>query len=439
MGHIVNPNIYRLGYMTPWVSSGFKRNKKERSNIANEDFLIYNFTRNFFYKRVYKKVVGKIKKIQLKVKNRRRARKSKKKRKFGQTSLLNHWIIKYSHLTITRFNKTFQLNLFFFDRELQKRYRIRYKRHRKKKKGILKLTSRLYLKNLSRKKLIKIKKALARKKVKPNGKYKHIRLTTPVYFNNSQVQNEVPTVEGLSKNLAVDVSNILKQSRLEPINYSLARDIRKKGQKQERIYIYKDNTFETNKVRNRLAISHKDMTNETYKQLYEKKLSQKIFTLRFKKNRKYVPNFKFPKMYHYIDSFYFRNKARYANNYFFAKGNPQQRYNYKKKYLDTIRKNQTLGVVLKEKNVNVENILDMFIDRYENKIESEKYKKGRKKLERGEVIKRLKQNDLWKKYYLQLKIKRRAIKKGRKRRRRKNKHKNPQRYAKIIEQKKLKK
>lgn len=55
MGHIINPNIYRLGKMVPWVSSGFKRKKNERSKVANEDFLIYNFTRNFFYKKVYKK------------------------------------------------------------------------------------------------------------------------------------------------------------------------------------------------------------------------------------------------------------------------------------------------------------------------------------------------------------------------------------------------
>ncbi|KAN0031112.1 hypothetical protein ACTA71_012608, partial [Dictyostelium dimigraforme] len=340
----MNPNIYRLGYMTPWVSSGFKRNKKERSNIANEDFLIYNFTRNFFYKRVYKKVVGKIKKIQLKVKNRRRARKSKKKRKFGQTSLLNHWIIKYSHLTITRFNKTFQLNLFFFDRELQKRYRIRYKRHRKKKKG-----------SLQQQKMLRLKKLLAYKLRVKKG-YNNIYLATPIQLQTKPITKVVPTIQGLSKELSKDVSKLIKQkqSRTDKINYSLARDIRRKGQKQERIYIYKDNTFENNKVKDRLQVLPNELENVTYKQLYSKKIFKKIHKITYKKNIKYVASFKFPKRYHYVDSFHFKNQARYANNYLFVKGTqPKQYYDQKKKYIEVMRKTNTLGINIKQKTANI--------------------------------------------------------------------------------------
>ncbi|KAK5574390.1 hypothetical protein RB653_011169 (mitochondrion) [Dictyostelium firmibasis] len=432
MGHIVNPNIYRLGNIVPWVSSGFKRKKNERSKIANEDFLIYNFTRNFFYKRVYKKVVGKIKKIQLKVKNRRRARKSKKKRKFGKTSLLNHWIIKYSHLTITRFNKTFQLNLFFFDRELQKRYRLRYKRSMHK---IQKAKQRKKLKK------VRILKRQLAQKIREQKGLTQMYLTTPVTFKTpgiiGQQEGYVPTLGDLSRSMALNVSSIIKPTRMEHVNYSLARDIRKKGQQQERIYIYKDNTFESNKVTDRIPLTTIEVANENYKNLYSKKLLKKIFKLKIFKFTKLVANFKYPKEYHYIDSLYFKTQARLANNYLFAKGkgNHDLKYVNKKKYIETIRKSQTGGIQLREKKavLNPENIVDMVIDRYENKAESDKYKNRVTQLKRKEIVGILKQNELWKKHYLRLKIKRK--KKKMRKKVRKFRHRFPHKYARNIKEK----
>ncbi|KAM9967953.1 hypothetical protein ACTFIW_000489 (mitochondrion) [Dictyostelium discoideum] len=333
MGHIINPNIYRLGKMVPWVSSGFKRKKNERSKVANEDFLIYNFTRNFFYKKVYKKVVAKVKKAKLKVKNSRISRKSKKKRKFGRTSLLNHWIIKYSHLTITRFNKTFQLNLFFFDRELQNKYILRTAKPEKTAQEVA-----------HQKKVLKLKQILAAKRLEKN-KYKNIYLTAPIKIDKQVTAG----VQSFSAELAREIKTYITPKRTDTINYSLARDIRKKTQKHERIYIYKDNTFEKNKVKDRLTVLPNIKENETYKQLYSKKLLIKIYKTKYKKQVKSVPNYKFPQKYHAIDSLYFKTQARYANNYLFAKGTQaKQFYNSKKKYIEVIRKNETLGVVLKK-------------------------------------------------------------------------------------------
>lgn len=412
MGHIINPNIYRLGKMVPWVSSGFKRKKNERSKVANEDFLIYNFTRNFFYKKVYKKVVAKVKKAKLKVRNSRISRKSKKKRKFGRTSLLNHWIIKYSHLTITRFNKTFQLNIFFFDRELQKKYILRTAKPEKTAQEVA-----------HQKKVLKLKQLLVAKRLEKN-KYKNIYLTAPIKIDKQVTAG----VQGFSQELARELKTYITPKRTDIINYSLARDIRQKHQNYERIYIYKDNTFEKNKVKDRLTVLPNLKENETYKQLYSKKLLIKIYKKKYKKHVKAVINYKFPQNYHEIDSLYFKTQARYANNYLFAKGKQaKQFYNRKKKYIEAIRKNETLGIMLKKKNVNLLNRVDNFlINVYEDRLDIDKFKVAVKQVNRKELLKKIKQNDLWKKHYLRIKIKRRVNTQRRRQR-------APYKYAKLLE------
>ncbi|KAM9977976.1 hypothetical protein ACTFIY_002740 [Dictyostelium cf. discoideum] len=184
--------------MIPWVSSGFKRKKNERSKLANEDFLIYNFTRNFFYKKVYKKVVAKITKAKL------------KPEKPAQEVLHQQKVLKLKQLLV--------------DKRLEK------------------------------------------------NKYKNIYLTAPIKIDKQVTAG----VQGFSNELARDVKNYLTPKRTDTINYSLARDIRQKTQNQERIYIYKDNTFEKNKVKDRLTVFDTIKENETYKQLYSKKLLIKI-------------------------------------------------------------------------------------------------------------------------------------------------------------------
>ena len=437
MGHIVNPNIYRLGKMLPWVSSGFKRKKNERSKIANEDFLIYNFTRNFFYKKVYKKVIGKIIKAKLKVRKRKQlVRKNKRKRKFGKTSLLNHWIIKYSHLTITRFSKTFQLNLFFFDRELQKKYRLRYKRRLKKIKK-----RHLIRKN----KKIKILKKALESTLKRNTK-RIKALTTKVHFNgiahNFQVQRTknviTPTLSGLSKEMAYDIRSIIKKPREDKMNYSIARDFRKKGDLREKIYIYKDNTFEGNKIKDRLTQSiNSTNQNENYKSIYFNKTIKKLYYRR--KFKKYSLNYFLPNEYTYVDATYFKKQARASNKYLYYKGlsglkniglNNQLAYNYKKTYLDTIRKKDTKNLNIISNNIQIiKNIkMQQVIKNFEKRIEKLKLKEAVRKVKRKDVIKQLKQKELWKKHYLRLKIK----VKFRKRKRFKIKHRSAMNFAKRI-------
>ncbi|KAM9967936.1 hypothetical protein ACTFIW_003075, partial [Dictyostelium discoideum] len=327
MGHIINPNIYRLGKMVPWVSSGFKRKKNERSKVANEDFLIYNFTRNFFIK---------------------------------------------NHLTITRFNKTFQLNLFFFDRELQNKYILRTAKPEKTAQEVA-----------HQKKVLKLKQILAAKRLEKN-KYKNIYLTAPIKIDKQVTAG----VQSFSAELAREIKTYITPKRTDTINYSLARDIRKKTQKHERIYIYKDNTFEKNKVKDRLTVLPNIKENETYKQLYSKKLLIKIYKTKYKKQVKSVPNYKFPQKYHAIDSLYFKTQARYANNYLFAKGTQaKQFYNSKKKYIEVIRKNETLGVVLKKTNVNLLNRVDnLIINGYENILDGDKFKVAVKQLKPSELF-----------------------------------------------------
>ena len=437
MGHIVNPNIYRLGKMLPWVSSGFKRKKNERSKIANEDFLIYNFTRNFFYKKVYKKVIGKLKKANLKVRKRKQlVRKNKRKRKFGKTSLLNHWIIKYSHLTITRFSKTFQLNLFFFDRELQKKYRLRYKRRLKKIKK-----RHLIRKN---KKLKLLKKALESKLKRKKKRMKS--LTTKVHFNgiahNFQIQRNKtiikPTLSGLSKEIAYDIRNIIKKPREDKMNYSVAREFRKRGDLREKIYIYKDNTFEGNKIKDRLTQSKSILLqNENYKSIYFNKTIKKLYYRR--KFKRYSLNYFLPNEYTYIDATYFKKQARAANKYLYYKGllglkktglTNQLAYNYKKIYLDNIRKKETKNLNIVSTNIQIIKTLKMqqILKNFEKRIEKLKLKEAVRKVNRKDVIKKLKQKEIWKKHYLRLKIK----VKFRRRKRFKIKHRSAMNFAKRI-------
>ncbi|KAM9967928.1 hypothetical protein ACTFIW_000849 [Dictyostelium discoideum] len=232
---------------------------------------------------------------------------------------------------------------------------------------------------------------------------KNIDLTTAIKIGSTyNSQETAPKLETLSKEMSLAVSKIIKKPRAEKINYSIARDLRVKGQKAERIYIYKDNTFETTKVGDRLPLTKIEIENTNYKNIYYKKLVKKIYRLKRYKFTKLVPNYKFPKAYNYIDSFYFKTQARFANNYLFAKGAiNDEKYN-KKRYIEVIRKNKTLGRSIREKQAKM---LDI----------------------RKEIIKALKQNELWKKHYLRLKIARkvkrriRRIKKGAKR--------SPHKYA----------
>lgn len=411
MGHIVNPNIYRLGKMLPWVSSGFKRKKNERSKVANEDFLIYNFTRNFFYKKVYKKVIGKIKKIKLKVRKRKQVvRKNKRKRKFGKTSLLNHWIIKYSHLTITRFNTTFQLNLFFFDRELQKKYRIRYKRRLGKIK-------KRYIRRKN-KKIKKLKKILQRKLHKKRIKKK--TLTTKVHFNGIAHEYKIkgkkriitPTLKGLSTEMAYDIRNVIKKPREEKTNYSVARELRKKGDLREKVYIYKDNTFEINKIQERLKeFEFSSNQNINYKNLFFNKKIKKLYYRR--KFKKYTLDYFLPKEPTYVDSMYFRNIATAANKYVYVKGMSKSGlsnnidYNYKKTYLDGLRKQMTKSLnIMKNKTQVIKGVLmEKIIKKFEKRIERLKIKEAVRNIKRKEIIKQLKLKEIWKKHYLRLKVK----------------------------------
>ncbi|KAM9986168.1 hypothetical protein ACTFIZ_005302 [Dictyostelium cf. discoideum] len=265
MGHIINPNIYRLGKMVPWVSSGFKRKKNERTKQSQ--------------------------------------------------------------------------------------------------------------KGINQQKLLKLKKLLVEKRLS-NNKYNNIYLTAPITIDK-QV-----TAQGLSNELAKELRTYITPKRTDKINYSLARDIRQKAQNHERIYIYKDNTFEKNKIKDRLSEFSNIKENETYKQLYSKKLLIKIHKIKYKRMEKCVVSYKFPKRYHGIDSLYFKTQARYANNYLFAKGKQsKQLYNSKKKYIEVIRKNETLGLLLKRKNVDFLNRVDNYIiDAYEYNVDEEKFQSGAKKV-----------------------------------------------------------
>jgi hypothetical protein len=409
MGHIVNPNIYRLGKMVPWVSSGFKRKKNERSKVANEDFLIYNFTRNFFYKKVYKKVIGKIKKIKLKVRQRKQARKSKRKRKFGKTALLNHWIIKYSHLTITRFNKTFQLNLFFFDRELQKKYRLRHKRSKSKirKKHL----------RFEKKKIKILKKKLESKLNKQKRKLQKV-LTTKVHFNGIASvfkTKQKPNLASLSQEMAFDIKNIIKAPKQENINYSLARELRKKGDKREKVYIYKDNTFEQNKVKQRLQseVAFNNI-NEKYKNLYFNKTIEKLYYRSWLK--KYTPDIFLPKEKFYVDSYYFKNQAKNSNRFLYYKSLASYKksgvmqflaYNKTKRYIDNIRKqiSKSMNISSNIKNINPlkGRIMDQVMKRFEQQVDTYNYKLAARKIQKRTVVKNLKKKELWKKHYLRIK------------------------------------
>jgi hypothetical protein len=402
MGHIVNPTIYRLGKMVPWVSSGFKRVTNERSRIANEDFLIYNFTRNFFYKRVYKKVIGKLKKASLKVRKRKQVRKTKRKRKFGKTSLLNHWIIKYSHLTITRFNKNFQLNLFFFDRELQKKYRTRYKRSlmQLKKKRIRK--KKRFVKKIQR-----IKRDLKRKLQNKTIKF----LKTKVYFNGISNHQNKPKIEDLSFKMSQDLRNFIKPKRQDKINYTVARERRKKGEKREKIYVYKDNTFEKNKINNRIEETNKDVLNNSYKNLY---FSKTVKKLKYKHwFQQYSNNYFKPQASFYIDSFFFTNYAKASNRYLYNKNiinqtlfglSHQLSYNKKKLYIENIRKSISNSNSLQSKLINPTNLMEIGNKRFERKLDSVKMKLLARKLKKRAVIKYLKKTEIWKKHYLRMKL-----------------------------------
>ncbi|KAN0027361.1 hypothetical protein ACTFIU_000690 [Dictyostelium citrinum] len=283
--------------------------------------------------------------------------------------------------------------------------------------------------------MLRLKKLLAYKLRVKKG-YNNIYLATPIQLQTKPITKVVPTIQGLSKELSKDVSKLIKQkqSRTDKINYSLARDIRRKGQKQERIYIYKDNTFENNKVKDRLQVLPNELENVTYKQLYSKKIFKKIHKITYKKNIKYVASFKFPKRYHYVDSFHFKNQARYANNYLFVKGTqPKQYYDQKKKYIEVMRKTNTLGINIKQKTANIVKRIDnQIIDLYENQVDMEKYQTSVNKLKRRELIGELKQNELWKKHYLRIKIKRRLKKQKYKGKGKKVRHKLPHKYARYI-------
>jgi hypothetical protein len=407
MGHIVNPTIYRLGKMVPWVSSGFKRITNERSRIANEDFLIYNFTRNFFYKKVYKKVIGKLKKASLKVRKKKQVRKTKRKRKFGKTSLLNHWIIKYSHLTITRFNKNFQLNLFFFDRELQKKYRTRYRRSlmKLKKKRVIK--KKRFVKKIQR-----LKRELKRKLQNKTIKF----LKTKVYFNGSANDFNTskvftPKIEDLSLKISQDLRNFIKPKKKDKINYTVARDRRKKGEKRERIYVYKDNTFETNKIINRLAENNKEVINSSYKNLYFSKLLKKLYYKPW--FQQYTNNYFKPQESFYLDSFFFTNYAQASNRYLYNKGvvsnkafglSAQTAYNKRKLYIENMRKNTNKVTTTTTQSLAKINIMEIGNKRFERKIDTIKMKFLARKLKKRAVIHHLKKIDIWKKHYLRMKL-----------------------------------
>jgi len=156
MGHIINPTIYRVGKIQPWVSNVYNRQSNIQKNYAKEDLIVYNYTKNFFLKRVYKKVINKVKGLHLKLRIR-----SKNKVKFGMRAYLDNWIVRYSHLTMSRINKNYSLNLFFFDRELQKKNKLRDNQRvfKIKNKKIRQIKRKLeFLENKDKKKTINTKK-----------------------------------------------------------------------------------------------------------------------------------------------------------------------------------------------------------------------------------------------------------------------------------------
>nr|YP_001876543.1 Mp26-like protein [Cavenderia fasciculata]ABX45217.1 Mp26-like protein [Cavenderia fasciculata] len=135
MGHVVNPILLRIGVVNPWISASYSRKNNKRVKYIIEDFLIYNYIRNFFFNKVYLKVLANIKDSRL---------------KFLEKLLLKKVKLKFSHLSIMRLNTTYQLNLFFFDKQLNKRKRVKRKKNKftLRKQRSLELLKK-YIRNLN--------------------------------------------------------------------------------------------------------------------------------------------------------------------------------------------------------------------------------------------------------------------------------------------------